>query len=77
MKAAIGIIVIVIMLVSMMPFLDTASKIEWTTYLGIPLIIFIGSAGIAFVTKQFEAIVGGVIFSALWPIIYEMVLSYL
>lgn len=42
MKAIVGIIVIVIMLVSMMPFLDTASKIEWTTYLGIPLIIFTG-----------------------------------
>ena len=77
MKAIVGIIVIVIMLVSMMPFLDTASKIEWTTYLGIPLIIFTGSAGTAFVTKRFEAIIGGVILSALWPIIYEMVLSCL
>ena len=77
MKAAVGIIVIVIMLVGTMPFLDAALKIEWTTYLGIPLIIFTGSAGTAFVTKRFEAIIGGVILSALWPIIYEMVLSCL
>jgi len=77
MKAIIGIIVVVIMLVGMMPFLDTASKVEWTTYLGIPLIIFTGSAGTAFVTKRLEAIIGGVVLSALWPIIYEMVLSCL
>lgn len=81
MKAIIGIIVVVIvvviMLVSMMPFIDIASKIEWTTYLGIPLIIFTGSAGTAFVTKRFEAIIGGVVLSALWPVIYEVVLSYL
>lgn len=77
MKAAVGIIVIVIMLVGMSPFLSAASKIEWTTYLGIPLIIFTGSAGTALITKRFETIIGGVIISALWPIIYEMVLSYL
>ena len=77
MKAIVGIIVTLIMLVGMMPFLDAASKIEWTTYLGIPLIIFTGSAGTAFVTKRFEVIIGGVILSALWPIIFEMLLSYL
>lgn len=69
MKAIVGILVIVIMLVSVMPFIDAASKIEWTTYLGIPLIIFTGSAGTAFVTKRFEIIIGGVILSTLWPII--------
>ena len=69
MKAIIGIIVLAILLVGMMPFLNTASKIEWTTYLGIPLIIFTGSAGTAFVTKRFEAIIGGAVLSALWLVI--------
>lgn len=77
MKAIVGIIVIVIILVGMMPFLDTASKIEWTTYLGIPLIIFTGSAGTAFVTERFEAIIGGAVLSALWPVICGMILSCL
>ena len=77
MKAIVGIIVIVIILVGIMPFLDTASKIEWTTYLGIPLIIFTGSAGTAFVTKRFEAIIGGAVLSALWPVISGMILSCL
>lgn len=65
MKAIIGILVVVLMLICMMPFLDTASKIEWTTYLGIPLIILAGSAGTAFVTKRFEAIVGGAVLATL------------
>jgi hypothetical protein len=77
MKAIIGIIVLAILLVGMMPFLNTASKIEWTTYLGIPLIIFTGSAGTAFVTKRFEAIIGGAVLSVLWPIIYGVILIFL
>ena len=77
MKAITGIIVSIIMLVSMVPFLNAASKIEWTTYLSMPLIILAGSAGIAFVAKRFEAIIGGVILSALWPILYDLVLSSL
>lgn len=77
MKTVIGIIVTMIVLVGMMPFLDTSLKIEWTTYLGIPLIVFTGSAGTAFVTKRFEIIIGGVILSALWPIMFDMGLRYL
>lgn len=77
MKVIIGIIVGIIMLVGMIPFLDTATKIEWTTYLGMPLIMLSGSAGIAFVTKRFEAIICGVVLSALWPIIYDLALSFI
>lgn len=77
MKAIIIILVIVITLVSMIPFLDIAAKIEWITYLGILLIMFTGSAGIAFVTRRFEAIIGGVILSALWPIMHEIARSAL
>jgi len=77
MKAIVGIIVVALTLVSMMPFLDIAVKIEWTTYLGIPLIILTGSAGVAFVTNRFEAIIGGVLLSVLWPVVYAILLSCL
>ncbi len=46
-------------------------QIEWTMYLGIPLIIVFGSAGVAFVTKRLEAIVGGMVIAALWPVVFE------
>ena len=68
MKAIVGIIVIAIVLVGMTPFLDSPSKIEWTTYLGIPLTIFAGCAGVAFVTRRLEAIIGGSVLSAPWPV---------
>ena len=77
MKAIIAVIVGIVMLVSTMPFLDPATKIEWTTYFGMPLIILTGSAGTAFITKRFEAIICGVVLSALWPVILEMALSSL
>jgi len=77
MKSVIGIVVTLIILVGMMPFLDAVSKIEWTTYLGIPLVILAGSAGTAFMARRFEIIIGGVILSALWPVIFDMALSCL
>lgn len=77
MKAIAGIIVVALVLVSVIPFLDIAVKIGWTTYLGIPLIILTGSAGVAFVTKRFEAIIGGVLLSVVWPAVYAIVLSCL
>jgi hypothetical protein len=75
MKKAIGILMAVIILVGSLPFLDTVGKIEWTTYLGIPLIILMGSAGVAFITKRFEAIIAGVILSALVPVVLALLSS--
>lgn len=77
MKAIIAAIVGIMMLIGMMPFLDPTTKIEWTTYFGMPLIILTGSAGTAFITKRFEAIICGVVLSALWPVILDMALNSL
>lgn len=65
----------IIVLVGSLPFLDVASKMTWTTYLGIPLIILTGSAGVAFVTRRFQAIIGGVVLSAMWPVLLEIMRS--
>jgi fucose permease len=65
------------MLIGMMPFLDPATKIEWTTYFGMPLIILTGAAGTAFITRRFEAIICGAVLSALWPAILGVALSSL
>jgi len=76
-KGIIVAIVGIIMLISMMPFLDPATKIEWTTYFGMPLIILTGSAGMAFITKRLEAIICGIMLSALWPVVLDMVIGSL
>jgi len=76
-KGVITAIVGIVMLIGMMPFLDPATKIEWTTYFGMPLIILTGSAGTAFITKRFEAIICGAVLSALWPAILDVALSSL
>jgi len=76
-KGIIAAIIGVIMLIGMMPFLDIATKIEWTTYLGMPLIILTGSAGVTFITKRFEAIICGVVLSALWPAILDILIGTL
>lgn len=47
------------------------TQIEWTMYLGMPLIIVFGSAGVSFVTKRLEAIIGGMVIAALWPVLFE------
>lgn len=77
MKAIVAAFVGVIILVGAMPFLGPATKIEWTTYLGMPLVILTGSAGAAFITKRFEAIICGVILGALWPLILDSILGSL
>lgn len=77
MKKIVGVIMIVIIIIGLLPFLDIASKIQWTFYLGIPLIILIGSAGVAFITKRIEAIIGGIIIAALFPVILEVINSVL
>jgi len=65
----------VITVLGSLPFLDAATKIELTTYLGIPLVILTGSAGVAFISRRFEAIVSGVILSAMWPALLEVMKS--
>lgn len=47
------------------------AQIEWTVYLGFPLVIFFGSAGLAFIRKRFEVIIGGMMIAALWPFLVE------
>jgi len=47
------------------------AQIEWTIYLGFPLVIVFGAVGITFITKRIEAIIGGIIVAALWPLLWE------
>lgn len=77
MKMIISLLVIVIIAVSIGPFIDLGTKIEWTTYLGMPLVILTGSTGVAFITKRFEVIIGGVVISVLWPVLCETAYSIL
>lgn len=77
MKTIVTALIIVITAIGMAPFLGIGAKIEWAAYLGVPLVILTGSAGAAFVTRRFEAIIGGVVISALWPVIYETARSVL
>lgn len=77
MKKIVNVIMAVIVVIGLLPFLDIASKMQWTVYLGMPLIILIGSAGVAFITKRIEAIIGGMIIAALFPVILGTVNSLL
>ncbi|MBA7577410.1 hypothetical protein ES708_19262 [subsurface metagenome] len=73
MKAIAGILMMITLVICAVPLIGPESKIELATYLGIPLVILMGSAGIAFISKRFEAIIGGIIISALWPVLLEAV----
>lgn len=73
MKATAGILMMVILVICIVPFIGPEIKVEWTTYLGMPLVILTGSVGIAFISKRFEAIIGGMVISALWPVLIETV----
>lgn len=72
-RGLVGIIAVVMIAISVMPFIGPEVKFELLTYLAIPLVILAGSAGVAFVTERFEAIIGGMILAALWPVLFEMV----
>ena len=76
-KVLVGVISAAIIVIGMMSFLDIGTQITWTTYLGIPLVILIGSAGVAFITRRFEAIIAGVILSILLPVLIDTVKSVL
>jgi hypothetical protein len=54
-------------------FFGTEAQIEWTMYLGLPLVIFAGSAGVTFITSRFEAIICGAVIAALWPVLLEAI----
>ena len=60
------ILILIIAVVVSIPFLSPDIKITWTMYLGMPLIILMGSAGATIITRKIEAIIAGVIISALW-----------
>ena len=70
MKLVIGILMTIILIICALPFISPEVKIEWTTYLGIPLVILAGSAGVAFITRRFELIVAGMVLAALWPALF-------
>ena len=67
MKKTFSIFALVIVFIGLIFGQET--QIEWTMYLGIPLIIVFGSAGLAIVTKRIEAIVGGIVIAALLPVL--------
>ena len=68
-----SILMFIILVICAIPFIGPEVKIEWTTYLGMPLVILMGSAGVAFISKRFEAIIGGIIIGALWPVLLEAI----
>ena len=73
MKQVAGFLMLLILIICAIPFIGPEVKIEWTTYLGFPLVILMGSAGVAFISKRFEAIIAGMILGALWPVIIELI----
>lgn len=68
-----GVLVVVLFIIGL--FLSFEQELELILYLGIFLAIIFGSAGVAFVTKRIEALVGGLIigtiFAAFGPTILE------
>lgn len=69
MKFIFTILTIILVLIGLLFGKET--QIEWTTYLGICMVIVFGSTGLAFLIKKFEAIIGGIILAAFWPILWE------
>ena len=70
------ILILIIAVIVSIPFLSPDIKITWTMYLGMPLIILMGSAGAAIVTRKIEAIIAGMIISALWPALIELIIRH-
>lgn len=60
-----SILMLIILVICALPFLAPEIKIEWATYLGMPLVILLGSAGVAFIARRFEAIIVGMVISIL------------
>ena len=72
MKWIVGLLMTIILIICAIPFIGPEVKIEWTMYLGLPLVILAGSAGVTFITKRFEAIICGAVIAALWPVLLEL-----
>ncbi len=70
-----SILMLIILVICAVPFIGPEIKIEWTTYLGMPLVILLGATGVTFISKRFEAIIGGMIIAALWPVVIEIIKS--
>lgn len=70
-----GILMTIILVIGLLPLIGPEVKIEWTTYLGMPLVILLGSTGVAFIGKRFEAIIGGMVIGVLWPVVIEIIKS--
>ncbi len=66
------ILMLIIAVIVSIPFLSPDVKITWTMYLGMPLIILMGAAGAAFITRKIEAIIAGIVLSVLWPVLIEL-----
>jgi hypothetical protein len=64
-------LVLGIMTISMLFFIPLAVRMEWMTYLGIPLVILIGPAGVAILTRRFKAMFGGVLLVALFSFLLQ------
>jgi hypothetical protein len=71
MAKVIGICTLIVILIGV--FFGTEAQIEWTMYLDLPLVILAGSAGVAFITSRFEAIICGAVIAALWPALLEAI----
>jgi preprotein translocase subunit SecG len=69
MKITFGVITAVLILIGLIFSRET--QIEWTVYFGIGAVIVFGSAGLAFFVRRIEAIIGGIIIAAFWPILWE------
>ncbi len=70
-KQIVGALTLLMIVIGSIPFLDPGTKIVWTTYLGIPLVILAGSVGVAFISRRFEAIIFGILAAALLPFFLE------
>lgn len=68
-KIIFPILALIITLIGIVFSLET--QIEWTLYIGIGVVIIFGSAGFAFLVHRLEAIFGGLILAAFWPVLWE------
>ena len=70
MKKIFGIVTLILVVIGLV--FGREAQIEWTVYLGLILVVMTGAVGVTFITKRFEAIIGGIIISALLPVILPL-----
>jgi hypothetical protein len=67
------IILIAGLILTIIGFIFGAEKeIEWTVYLGFPLVILFGGIGLTFITKRIEGVIAGLVLAAFWPVIWDL-----